>query len=100
MRRTELLQEIRKMRFEEAYEGWNAGRLMQAEAVGILGMSKRNFRRYLVRFESTYFFLIALSVSTCRPSRHHSRSPHQPEAMRLASCSFFSIVVSTFLELL
>ena len=32
MRRTELLQEIRKMRFEEAYEGWNAGRLTQAEA--------------------------------------------------------------------
>lgn len=52
MRRTELLQEIRKMRFEEAYEGWNAGRLTQAEAAAILGMSERNFRRYLVRFEA------------------------------------------------
>jgi hypothetical protein len=29
MRRTKLLQEIRKMRFEEAYEGWEAGRLTQ-----------------------------------------------------------------------
>lgn len=54
MRRTELLQEIRKMRFEEAYEGWNAGRLTQAEAVRLLGMSERKFRRYpgnLNRFE-------------------------------------------------
>ncbi len=32
MRRTELLQEIRKMRFEEAYAGWNAERLTQDEA--------------------------------------------------------------------
>ena len=52
MRRTELLQEIRKMRFEEAYEGWNAGRLTQAEAAQLLGMSERNFRRYLARFEA------------------------------------------------
>ncbi len=29
MKRTELLQEIRKMRFEEAYGGWEAGRLTQ-----------------------------------------------------------------------
>lgn len=46
MRRTELLQEIRKMRFEEAYEGWNAGRRTQAEAAVLLGMSERNFRRF------------------------------------------------------
>lgn len=52
MRRTVLLQEIRKMRFEEAYGGWNAGRLTQAEAAQLLGMSERNFRRYLVRYEA------------------------------------------------
>jgi hypothetical protein len=40
------------MRFEEAYEGWNEGRLTQAEAALLLGMSERNFRRYLVRFEA------------------------------------------------
>ena len=51
MRRTVLLQEIRKMRFTEAYEGWTAGRLTQAEAGHLLGMSERTFRRYLVRFE-------------------------------------------------
>lgn len=52
MRRTEVLQEIRKMRFEEAYEGWNKGRLTQAEAAQILGMCERSFRRYLARYEA------------------------------------------------
>lgn len=39
------------MRFEEAYGGWNEGRLSQAEAAQILGMSERTFRRYLTRYE-------------------------------------------------
>lgn len=51
MRRTELLQEIRKMRFEEAYGGWQHGRLTQAEAASLLGVSERTFRRYLCRYE-------------------------------------------------
>lgn len=40
------------MRFKEAYEGWNAGRLTQAEAAQILGMCERSFRRHLSRFET------------------------------------------------
>ena len=40
------------MRFEEAYEGWNEGRLTQAEAARILGMCERSFRRYLARYEA------------------------------------------------
>lgn len=40
------------MRFEEAYEGWNAGRLTQAAAAQILGMCERSFRRYLGRYEA------------------------------------------------
>jgi hypothetical protein len=51
MRRTELLQEVRKMRFEEAYEGWERGRLTQEEAARLLGVCDRTFRRYLVRYE-------------------------------------------------
>ena len=51
MKPTQVLQEIRKMRFEEAYEGWNAGRLTQAEAARILGVCERSFRRYRVRYE-------------------------------------------------
>jgi hypothetical protein len=40
------------MRFEEAYSGWNAGRLTQAEAGQLLGMCERSFRRYLGRYEA------------------------------------------------
>jgi transposase len=40
------------MRFEEAYEGWNAGRLTQAEAARILGICERSFRRYMGRYET------------------------------------------------
>ena len=52
MRRAKLLQEIRKMRFEEAYEGWNEGRLTQEEAARLLGVCERSFRRYAARFEA------------------------------------------------
>ncbi|MGH9575793.1 MAG: ISNCY family transposase [Terriglobales bacterium] len=51
MRRTELLQEIRKMRFEEAYVGWTEGRLLQEEAARLLGVCERSFRRYIDRYE-------------------------------------------------
>ena len=51
MKRTEILQEVRKMRFKEAYEGWNRGRLTQEEAAMLLGVCDRTFRRYLIRYE-------------------------------------------------
>jgi hypothetical protein len=40
------------MRFEEAYEGWRAGRLTQEDAALVLGVCERSFRRYLVRYEA------------------------------------------------
>jgi hypothetical protein len=43
MRRTELLQELRKMRFEEAYDGWSAGRLTQGEAAFCWGFASGRF---------------------------------------------------------
>lgn len=49
LNRTGVLREVRKMRFEEAYEGWRVKRLTQEEAGLLLGMSERNFRRYVVR---------------------------------------------------
>jgi transposase len=52
MKRTQLLQEIRKMRFEEAVEGWTAGRLTQEDAARLLGVCDRTFRRYLARYEA------------------------------------------------
>ena len=39
------------MRFEEAYEGWQGGRLTQAEAALLLGVSERTLRRYVARFD-------------------------------------------------
>ncbi len=51
MRPTELLQEIRMMRFEEAYTGWTEKRLSQEEAARLLGVCERTFRRYIDRYE-------------------------------------------------
>ena len=51
MRRAEWLQEVRKMRFEEAYSGWRGGRLTQEEAARILGVSDRTFRRCIERYD-------------------------------------------------
>jgi len=53
MKRTELLQELRKMGFGQAYEGWQTGRLTQAEAASLLGMCERSFRRYVCRYEDS-----------------------------------------------
>ena len=59
MRRTELLQEVRKMRFEEACGGWQERRLTQEEAARMPGVCERTacpresggFRRYVDRYE-------------------------------------------------
>lgn len=51
MRRMELLQEVRKMRFEEVYGGWQQGRLTQEQAARVLGVSDRTFRRYVERYD-------------------------------------------------
>lgn len=53
MRRTELLQEIRKMRFEETYGFWTEKRLTQQDAARILGVCTRTFRRYIDRYEQS-----------------------------------------------
>ena len=50
--RARYVQENRKMRFQEAYDGWSVGRLTQAEAAQILGQCERSFRRHIERFEA------------------------------------------------
>jgi transposase len=51
MKRTQTLQEIRKMSFEHALSLWNEDRLTQEEAARMLGVCDRTFRRYLQRYE-------------------------------------------------
>jgi len=53
MRRTEVLQEYRKMRFEQVYTGWKTRELTQEQAARILGISDRTFRRLIPRYEES-----------------------------------------------
>lgn len=39
------------LRFEEALEGWQSGRLSQSEAALLLGVCDRTFRRQIARYE-------------------------------------------------
>ena len=52
MKKTIAREEVRKIRFEEAYEGWNSSRLSQEETAELLGMRARSFRHYLARYEA------------------------------------------------
>lgn len=51
MRRTEVLQEIRMLRFEEVFSRFRRGRLSAEEAAEWLGISERTFRRHRSRYE-------------------------------------------------
>ena len=51
MRRTEVLQGLRRIKFEAIYGRGQARRLSQAEAAEILGMSERTFRRWRKRYD-------------------------------------------------
>ena len=48
MKRSQVLQEIRKMRFEELYELRTEKRLTEAQAAMQLGVHERTFRRWSV----------------------------------------------------
>ena len=52
MSRTELMQEVRMMRFDEAYVDWKSGKITQETAARLLGVSDRTFRRYKPRYEA------------------------------------------------
>jgi Winged helix-turn helix len=52
MSRARYQQENRKMRFQEAYQGWTGGRLTQAEAALLLGQCERSFRRHIERYQA------------------------------------------------
>ena len=52
MKRTELLQEVRLMKFEELYSRRQARQLTQEQAAEILGVSVRTERRWEERFDA------------------------------------------------
>jgi len=52
MRRTEVLQGLREMKFGDVYDRFRRGRLICEEAAELLGISERTFRRWCVRFEA------------------------------------------------
>ena len=52
MRRTEQLQGLRLMKFEEVYGRSYRGEPSQLEAAEMLGMSERTFRRWRDRYEA------------------------------------------------
>ena len=66
MRRTEFLQETRKMRFEEAYYSWTEHRISQEEAGRLLGVCERTF---LFATNNIFLFIrdiIAVFINTFR----------------------------------
>jgi transposase len=52
MRRTEVLQGIRLMKFEEILDRTRSRELSQGEAASVLGMSERTFRRWRDRYDA------------------------------------------------
>ena len=63
MGRTEQVQGLRLMKFEEVYGRTHRGGLSQAEAAEVLGVSERTFRRWRERY-----VLLSASVP-CRSAR-------------------------------
>ena len=52
MTRATVLQEVRRMRFEELYERRQRRELTMVEAAEILGVTERTFRRWSTRYEA------------------------------------------------
>ena len=52
MRRTEVLQGLRRMNFQDVCGRWQERRLSQTEAAEILGMNERTFRRWRDRYQT------------------------------------------------
>ena len=49
--RARYMQENRKMRFLDVYDGWNEGRLTQAETALLLGQCERSFSPHIECFK-------------------------------------------------
>jgi len=63
MRRTEVLQGIRLMKFEEILDRTRSRVLSQGEAASVLGVSERTFRRWRERFEAIAVKVVLIFVA-------------------------------------
>ena len=67
------------MRFEEAYEGWNGGRLTQSEAAQILGTRSDSYpvgQGWLWRMATQTRIMVAWLLPNWTPSTHDREEPH------------------------
>lgn len=81
MQPTALREEIKQMRFAEAYRGWTERSLTQEEAARLLGVCARTFRRYLDRYDEA-------GLAGLRDKRVTQASPRRApveEALRLVA---------------
>ena len=79
MRRTEVLQGLRRMKFESVLDRWEQRELSQAEAAEVLGMSERSFRRWHRRYEEEGL----AGLSDRRLGKASARRVPVDEAMRV-----------------
>jgi transposase len=82
MGRTEVLQEIRMLRFEEVFDRYSHGRLSAAEAAEWLGMSERSFRRQRARYEEEGLAGL-LDRRLGKPSPHRIPADEAERVLRL-----------------
>jgi transposase len=79
MRRTEVLQGLRRMKFKSVLDRWKQRGLSQAEAAEVLGMSERSFRRWHRRYEEEGL----AGLSDRRLGKASARRVPVDEAMRV-----------------
>jgi hypothetical protein len=93
--RARYVQENRKMRFLEAYDGWNEGRLTLAEAAQTLGQCEGSFRRHIERYESDGL-QGSLDKRLSQVSRRRASAAEVDHVVHLYKCGFAGWNVAHF----
>lgn len=95
MSRARYMQENRKMRFEEAYDGWNQGRLTQAEAALLLGHSIYDPFERCFRPDPCWDWCAAFAL-TCRSDCSAHLGTAEPAASDLIGALSCTVSVLSF----
>lgn len=81
MTRASVLQEVRRMRFEELYERRHRREITMAEAAEMLGITERTFRRWSARYDTEG----AEGLQDRRLGRASARAVPVDEALRMVT---------------